>query len=354
MIGERMSLCRLSGSLLMVCRFGPDVMDWRQQCKTSREFLNQGLLRSSGYHIVSGVALLFWSAIGQPSPVSFWRWVLFGGLFAAELSLILSPFPAAPANIFPSLSTSSSDTLSFFPSLTSILQFFLRNTVPYQYILFLHQLFIFFSVGLSRVVPQFIFLFSDDSGSEGKKLDSVEREIWERVYSTIAIADREASIILHTILSSVSPPTHSKPFHQPSLAQMRPVTPTQATAAYEALTPEMQNLVIEANIKNQAMGPIAAAWEAAVTKAKSFSTRINGTSGGTATPATNRTRAFWEKDIAESEIVLVDSTMLESNPPSAPSTPHTDRRKTVVPAKEKSPVRHNPSKATVEDVSDSE
>ena len=28
---------------------------------------------SSGYHIVTGIALLFWSAIGQPSPVSFVR-----------------------------------------------------------------------------------------------------------------------------------------------------------------------------------------------------------------------------------------------------------------------------------------
>jgi len=52
-------------------RFGADVLGWRQHCKTTRDFLRQGLMMSSGYHIVAGIALLFWSAIGRPSVVSF-------------------------------------------------------------------------------------------------------------------------------------------------------------------------------------------------------------------------------------------------------------------------------------------
>lgn len=30
-------------------------------------------MQSSGYHIVAGAGLLFWSAIGSPSPVAFVR-----------------------------------------------------------------------------------------------------------------------------------------------------------------------------------------------------------------------------------------------------------------------------------------
>jgi len=51
-------------------RFGPDVLTWTQ-CTTAREYMQRGLLKSSGYHIVTGLALLFWSAIGQPSPAAF-------------------------------------------------------------------------------------------------------------------------------------------------------------------------------------------------------------------------------------------------------------------------------------------
>ena len=46
---------------------------WRKTCKTTREFMYQGFMVSSGYHIVTGMALFFWSAISQPSPVSFVR-----------------------------------------------------------------------------------------------------------------------------------------------------------------------------------------------------------------------------------------------------------------------------------------
>jgi hypothetical protein len=57
-------------------RFGPDVLLWTH-CTTAREYLRQGLIRSSGYHVVTCVVLLFWSAIGGPSPVTFVSTTLF-------------------------------------------------------------------------------------------------------------------------------------------------------------------------------------------------------------------------------------------------------------------------------------
>jgi hypothetical protein len=53
-------------------RFGADVLTWTQ-CTTTREYLRYGLMQSSGYHIVTGAGLLFFSAIGKPSGVAFVR-----------------------------------------------------------------------------------------------------------------------------------------------------------------------------------------------------------------------------------------------------------------------------------------
>ena len=56
---------------LMCCRFGPDTATWTN-CKTQRDFLRQGLIQSTGYHIVTGVGLFIWSTI-SPSAVNFVR-----------------------------------------------------------------------------------------------------------------------------------------------------------------------------------------------------------------------------------------------------------------------------------------
>ena len=66
-------------------RFGPDVLAWRKNCKTTREFMYQGFMVSSGYHIVTGMALLFWSTIGQPSPVSFVRTFKYSKIFMIQI-----------------------------------------------------------------------------------------------------------------------------------------------------------------------------------------------------------------------------------------------------------------------------
>ena len=51
-------------------RFGPAVLTWKD-CITPGDYIRRGLLQVAGYHAVVGAALLFWSTIGQPSPVSF-------------------------------------------------------------------------------------------------------------------------------------------------------------------------------------------------------------------------------------------------------------------------------------------
>ncbi|KAF9556248.1 hypothetical protein CPC08DRAFT_670121 [Agrocybe pediades] len=323
-------------------RFGPDVVGWRQTCKTTRDFMQRGLMVSSGYHIVTGIALLFWSAIGRPSVVSFWRYVLFAALFAGELSFILSPFPAVSSAVVPpsssffssfysnsSVATDAVSLSAIIPA-TTFLEKIFPTRVPYQHILFLHQLFMFLSVALSRVVPQFIFLLSEDENPDSKPLDAVERAIWERLYGTLAIADREASIILHTIFRSITPslsPSSTQPYHDPTLARMHPLTPAQTAQVLEKLTPEMRNLVLEANIKNQTAGPVANAWDAAlrrateallpganndndaVTQDAASQTKTRAPPAAVAAP--KRAKNFWEKDVAEADDIV---TLIEDGP----------------------------------------
>ncbi|KAF8911627.1 hypothetical protein CPB84DRAFT_1958011 [Gymnopilus junonius] len=345
-------------------RFGPDVVGWHQHCKTTREFLRRGLMVSSGYHIVTGIVLLFWSAIGRPSSVSFWRYVLFAALFAGELSFILSPFPAASSSIkplsphlFSFLSSGSANALSLptsFPT-ASFLETIFPNRIPYQHILFLHQLFMILSVALTRVIPQFLVLLRVGTDPNTKQLDAAERAIWEQVYASLAIADREASLILHTILRSITPSssTSDKPYHDPTLARMQPLQPTQTAAALDTLTPEMHNLVTETNIKIQTVGPIASAWEAALRKAYSTRQSPAGSGSGNTPPATDqptpqghRTKNFWEKEAdpaVDADIITLagsESPSSSSRPVSrTPSTPRGRRSPSPSKAHSSSPMR---------------
>lgn len=52
----------------------------------------------------------------------------------------------------------------------------------------------FLSVALSRVVPYFLFLF-DDSEDAQPQVNPAERALWERIYATAAVADREGEIL---------------------------------------------------------------------------------------------------------------------------------------------------------------
>jgi hypothetical protein len=106
-----------------------------------KDYLRRGLLGSLPRHVMTGIALFLFSVVGKRSPVaavcicSFreiddsdsiqWRYLLFIGLFALELYLIVAP---TPWMLFP-------------------------QRVAYQHILLLHEVFLFLSVAVSRVAP---------------------------------------------------------------------------------------------------------------------------------------------------------------------------------------------------------
>ena len=105
---------------------------------------------------------------------------------------------------------------------------------------------------------------------------------------------------------------------------MQPLSPSTTTEVLELLTPNMRDLIVEANIKNNLAGPIATAWEAALLKAIHLpstesddkTTPIDKKDGveksekqsperpSSATP--HRAKNFWEKEVVE-EVTVPDS-----------------------------------------------
>ncbi|KAI0262240.1 DnaJ domain-containing protein [Gloeopeniophorella convolvens] len=102
-------------------RFGAEILGCKE-CVTQRDYLARGMIQSLGFHIVSGLALLFFSAIGRSSSVAFWRYTLFLGHFASELSLLFSPSPSSPEY-----------------EGYSILSILFPTRLPFQHIRLLHQ-----------------------------------------------------------------------------------------------------------------------------------------------------------------------------------------------------------------------
>ncbi|KAJ7496735.1 hypothetical protein FB451DRAFT_1359294 [Mycena latifolia] len=234
-------------------RFGPDVLKWTQ-CSTTREYLLHGLTQSVGYHIVAGAVLVFWTAIGETSPVAFWRYLLYLSLFASELALILAPSPSF---------SSSSLLIGHFrhpadgPTHRTILNVLFPRRVAYQHILFLHQLFLFMSIALSRVAPQF---FPDAA--------KVTEAMTARLLQFVTIVDRESSQLLHTELHALQPSTEHIP-----LGRLRPVT-QPSEDVMDALSAEMEKMIIETAVKQEG-GPFKSAWEAAIEKGRRLAAAVN-------------------------------------------------------------------------------
>ena len=149
---------------------------------------------------------------------------------------------------------------------------------------------------------------------------------------------------MHTILRSITPTSSQTVYHDPTLARMQPLSPSATNEALGLLTPEIQALIVEANIKNIHTGPIATAWEAALLKAicvptldsdttleqdglnreegveKSNRQNLERTSPTPSTP--RRSKNFWEKEVVEE--VTMPTTVSESHS----SSPQVKKRPT--------------------------
>ncbi|KAJ3964722.1 hypothetical protein EV361DRAFT_955677 [Lentinula raphanica] len=231
-------------------RFGPDVLQW-SNLRTAREYLHHGLLQSAGYYLATALGLLVFSALGNQSPVKFWRYLLFFVFLASELAYVLYPSPSS-TSIFSSAFWDPSNT----DTRPTILHILFPYRVAYQHILFLHQMFIFSSIALTRVAPQ---LFPDNQQEE-------QRRILQQISQQAAVCDREASVALHTDLQSIHPST---PSNRVSFSEMRPVL-EPSSEVIDALAVELKNMIIETSVK-QRTGPLRTVWETALTRQRTQS-----------------------------------------------------------------------------------
>jgi len=233
-------------------RFGPDVLGWTH-CSTTGEYLRHGLTQSIGYHVVAGAVLVFWTAIGDTSPVAFWRYLLYFALFASELSLLLSPSPSlTPSGLL--LGSLTPPTAG--PTHRTILHLLFPRRVAYQHILFLHQLFLFLSIALSRVAPQF---FPDAA--------KITEAMTHRLLQLVCAADRETSQLLHLELHSLQPSAEHVP-----LGRLRPVA-QPSEDVIDTLSAEMEKMIIEGQVKQEG-GPFKSVWEAAVEKGRQLAASL--------------------------------------------------------------------------------
>jgi len=131
------------------------------------------------------------------------------------------------------------------------------------------------------------------------------------------------------------------------LARMQPLSPSATTEVLELLTPNMQDLIVEANIKNNHAGPIATAWESALLKAirlppidmlslekkrledaswgglekgddKQSPERPSSSATTLSTP--HRAKNFWEKEVVEEVMMVPDTTTISTSTPATPTT----------------------------------
>lgn len=229
-------------------RFGPDVLKWKE-CTTMREYLRRGLLSSSLYHIMTGAGLILFSAIGKPSPIAAWRYLLFLCLFASELYLLLAPSPSA---------LSPSPFIDAAASHATILDVAFPKRIVYQHVLLLHQVFFFLSVALSRVAP---VLFPSLMRGDPIVDQQIVRAMAERLGALAKTTERELSIMLDTELLAI----HDTPMVTSEMSTLSRPQEMLKSDIMRVLTMEMEDVVVENKLKTE-VGPVKTAWDSVVDK----------------------------------------------------------------------------------------
>lgn len=154
------------------------------------------------------------------------------------MSLLLSPTPVS--SLSPTFPFSRSTYMTH-----TILHDLFPQRITHQHILFLHQLFLFLSIALSRVVP---VLLSAISPIPQQISPQEQRQVAERLAGLSMIADRETSIMVNTVLHSVVSPAgehetvsslaRPRPFKLPDqIPVVTPTSPASPPSIYQDVSP---------------------------------------------------------------------------------------------------------------------
>lgn len=279
-------------------RFGPDALEWAN-CSTVRDYLYRGLQQSLGFHIASFVFLVAASFIGQPSPVAFWRYLLYFAQFLAEFALILGP--SATMSNPSDTSASGSSTLH-----ENILSTLFPRRVAYQHILLLHQIFIVASVAVSRVAPVLFPPSIDEVEGLGVDPRTVQNALEKIAQLGIGI-ENEVTGHLNEHLMSISPHTYKEKSTVGSATLTGLSKPLRIDdRALDALTREIEALVIEARLANAAAqpGPLQSVFNTALTKARDAADAADTARSSSRPPGPSRMNSERERwDVQENTFV---------------------------------------------------
>ncbi|KAI0795139.1 hypothetical protein C8Q75DRAFT_712352 [Abortiporus biennis] len=230
-------------------RFGPDALKWTR-CTTTREYIRQGLSQSSGFHIVTLIVLILYTAIGGPSLVAFWQYLLFISLFAYELLYIMSPSPSAP------IDTKIPISLFFAPS-GGLFRYLWPNRVAYQHIKFFHSLFTMLTLAVMKVSPVLFPSLPQLSN------DQLVGEL-NKINAMAMAANAEVSTMVQLDLYSCHGESTGLPLTGASFAKHKAYT-SAPDSIVASLTTEMENMFIENKLLNEDE-PMKSAVEAAIEK----------------------------------------------------------------------------------------
>ncbi|KAF9243188.1 DnaJ-domain-containing protein [Melanogaster broomeanus] len=230
-------------------RFGPDVLRWKE-CSTMKEYLRRGLVNSSMYHLMT------------------WCWT----------SLVLSGWKAEPHRCSESSAYTFIDQA---PPHTTLFDTLFPRRVVYQHVLFLHQIFFFMSVGLSRVAP---VLFAGLMRVDGEVEEGAVRAMGERIGELAKGVDRELSIMLNTELHSIHQPLASTSTSAPAATSLTPADMLKAPEhldefTMEAVMREMEDIIVENKLKSE-VGPMRSAWDRSIGKSLGGERREEGKFSG--------------------------------------------------------------------------
>ena len=75
-------------------RFGPEILQWQQHCKTIRDFVLHGVRDTAVYYVGSMCFLVLLGVLGYLESGKFWRYLVVASLFATEVYTMTRPeFP---------------------------------------------------------------------------------------------------------------------------------------------------------------------------------------------------------------------------------------------------------------------
>lgn len=153
-------------------RFGPDILQWRH-CKTLADFVFHGIQQTTVYYVVSFCVLVLLGILGYMQAGKFWRYLVMGGLFCAEITIMTRPeWPALLTQLVNPALVATGVRAPY---------------LPFQLLSLLRKLTVTFFIALGQLSPLL------QEPTEAKTGDGVTPPMLDRLDALASTADQEVT-----------------------------------------------------------------------------------------------------------------------------------------------------------------